>query len=395
MEEFTYIYIDNFLYSSLYINLEQSLIGLIFFLFFKGKPFGFLERETKIGFINFFIPIVRLIRVLEFAYLYYKKKRINKVKPGTFPTLSSSHYGNCLILVGHGEHKIVNLREQSVTTIFPNNFSRNVMEDKIYKLIEAQNCKLSQSLLDWNISNRFMKESYVNLKPACFNIQNVHTEALPILRDILFSKNYQVISLGQHLQNVTKRIDELLNPLLQEDFTLNNSIKPIYEFVSEINIELKKNCLKTEIVLGFTHGDFWEGNVLKSKKITKVIDWNTLEIRSSFFDLYFLIFEKFSNVSEKKLYEASEEFENVFHTFIRNYLEGNFINSEMAAILVNQSEIYRYIFYLEFILRKIKGNLKGERIYFEYLVERIKFFQAYESKLNENKYNNYIVEKIQ
>ncbi|MFF2877274.1 hypothetical protein ACFVR2_13235 [Gottfriedia sp. NPDC057991] len=397
MEEFRYIFVDNFLYSSLYINLDQSLISLIYFLFFKGKPFGFLERKTKIHIINFFLPIVRLIRVLQFTYLYKRKKNLSKKSPDLFPTLSSLHCGHCLILGGQGEYKVINFRKNSVTTAFPGDFPKSVMENRIYKLKEAQDCKLSPKLLDCDIKGRYMKESYLNLKPISFelnDIKSVYLDTLPILKDILLSKRPQNICLGQHIQNVSKRIDQLLSPFLNHNVSLVSNIKIILEFISEIHSVLHKDASQTEIILGFTHGDFWEGNILKSGKISMVIDWNTLEIRSAFFDFYFITFDKVSSINTENLYEIDREIEKAYHTFIRNYLEGNFINSKLATILMQHSELYRYIFYLEFITQRLVENPLGEQRYFKYLADRIKFFQAYESKLYENKYNNSIVEKI-
>jgi hypothetical protein len=397
MEEFRYIYVDNFLYSSLYINLDQSLISLIYFLFFKGKPFGFLERKSKIHIINLCLPIVRLIRVLQFTYLYKRKKKLNKKSPDLFPTLSSAHCGHCLILGGQGEYKIINFRKKYVTTVYPKDFPKSVMESRFYKLKEAQSCKLSPKLLDWDLNSRYMKESYLNLKPVSFklnDIKHVYLETLPILKDILLSKDHQNILLGQHIQNVSKRIEQILSPFLNHNVSLVNNIKIISEFISVIHQELHKVISQSEIVLGFSHGDFWEGNILKSGKKSRVIDWNTLEFRSAFFDFYFITFDKVSSINEENLYEVSREIENAYQTFIRNYLEDHFINSKLAAVLVQHSEVYRYIFYLEFINQRLVENPLGEQKYFKYLADRIKFFQAYESKLYENKYNNCIVEKI-
>ncbi|MFF3022046.1 hypothetical protein ACFVRR_05210 [Gottfriedia sp. NPDC057948] len=397
MEEFRYIYVDNFLYSSLYINLDQSLISLIYFLFFKGKPFGFLERKTKIYIINFFLPIVRLIRVLQFTYLYKRKKNLNKKSPDLFPTLSSVHCGNCLILGGQGEYKVINFREKSVTTVFPDDYPKSVMVNRIYKLKEAQECKLSPKLLDFDINGRYMKESYLNLKPIFFelnDIKNVYLETLPILKDILLSKEPQNICLKQHIHNVSNRIDQLLSPFLNHNVSFVNNIKIILEFISEIHKELNKDALQTEIILGFTHGDFWEGNILKSGKISKVIDWNTLETRSAFFDFYFITFDKVSSAKTENLYEIDQEIEKAYHTFIRNYLEGNFINSRLATVLVQHLEVYRYIFYLEFITQRLVENPFGEQKYFKYLADRIKFFQLYESEIYKNKFNKNIVGNI-
>ena len=39
-------------------------------------------------------------------------------------------------------------------------------------------------------------------------------------------------------------------------------------------------------------------------------------------------------------------------------------------------------------------NPLGEQKYFKYLADRIKLFQVFESKIYENKFNNYLVENI-
>src|SRR5690349_2122110 len=88
-EVYKYLYIDKFLYSSLYINLDQNLISLIYFLYFRGNPFNFLERKTNNRFVNFFKPLVRLMRVGQFTYLFYRKKLLYNKTQDSFPTIST------------------------------------------------------------------------------------------------------------------------------------------------------------------------------------------------------------------------------------------------------------------------------------------------------------------
>ncbi|WP_088070513.1 protein kinase family protein [Gottfriedia luciferensis] len=398
MEEWTYIYLDNFLYSSLYINLDQGLVSLMYFLYFYGKPFGFLERKTNRHFMNRFLPFVRLMRVLQFTYVFYRKKKIYKKSNSSFPILSSSHYGNCLILVGDGEHKIVNFKKKNVTTVFPHYFSTSEMNDRINKLRDAQSCHLSPKLLDSDLHKRFMKESYLNLKPASWesnDLKDFYLDILPILKEILVSKEHQVITLRQHRKSVIKRIELLLNPFILEDSKSIHSIKVIMEFISNIHQELQKECPKVEILLGFTHGDFWEGNILKNKKITKVIDWNTLGTRSSFFDFYFITFDKISKLKEPDFSLLTKEIEIAFKTFTNRYLEEDYVNARMAEEMVKQSDIYRQIFYLEFILQRLKENPLREQKYLEYLVNRINFFQKFERNKSELEHVDHLVGKVQ
>jgi len=372
--EYIYLFIDNFLYSSLYINLDHRLLSLMYFLFFQGKPFSFLERKTNSRVINCFVPLVRLIRVLEFTYLFYRKKYLYFKSHNSFPTITTSQYGHCLIVVGQGEYKIVNFREKIVTTVFPDNFSINEIEEKISKLKEAQKCRLAPRIINWDIHRRCMEECYLNLKTSSFEFNKIQKVVFPILKDIILSKNHQKILLTEYIQNLIKSIEEIIELNTSSDF--RNNIKNILEFILFIKEEFNKHLSKEEIYLVFSHGDFWEGNILKSKTKTKVIDWNTLDMRSYFFDFYFIMFDK--AIKETNGFNITKEINKTFNIFVCNYLK-NYLNSNLTTGLINQSESYKYLFYLEYILLKLQENLE-----LRYLETKINFFKLYENNKNTN-----------
>ncbi|PFH85606.1 hypothetical protein [Bacillus sp. AFS088145] len=394
---YKYLYIDKFLYSSLYVHLDQNLLSLIYFLFFRGNPFNFLDRKTNSHFVNFFKPIVRLIRVGQFIYLIYRKKILYYKNQDSSLIKSSSYLGHILIEATQGEFKIINFREKSVLTVFPENYPINKIEEKIFKLKEAQKCKLSSKILDWNIDERYMRESYLNLKTSAFDFNDLnkfYSEILPILRDIILSDTYQEILLSQYFQDVLNKIREIFESFLKEGFYLENSLTNIWDFILSLNEKIGKN-LKSVILLGFSHGDFWEGNILKSKNQTKVIDWNTLEKRNYFFDFYFITFYntfyKVSNMVEKDVYVLSKEIDLAFNRFISDYLDDTFCNSVFNEDLTD-SDIYRYLYYLEFILLELQVNPLKDQSFFTYLDSKINFFKFYENVKSGERFSDSQVE---
>ncbi|XRG78450.1 hypothetical protein V5E38_22360 [Rossellomorea sp. GAMAL-10_SWC] len=381
-KENTYIFIDNLQYRLLYIKLDQNIVSLIYYMLLRGKPFNFFTRKTRSRVLNFIKPLVCLIRVIEFIYLIYKKKYLLPGSQSSHPNISTIHNGHCLLVTVQGEYKIVNFKEKILITFFPNHFSIKEIKEIITKFKESQKCKLAPELISWDIKKRFMKESYYNIKTSSFNFksnQHFYSEVLPILKDIILSNNHQLILLKNHIQNLNIRINKLVELYLKENKKLKSFAKNIQDFIVEINEKLEEKPSEMKLFLVFSHGDFWEGNILKNKLGCRVIDWNTLNKRSYFFDFYFIMFDIISKMDDSVKYNQSRKIEDAYKFFISNNMKNiNFKN------FVDQSETYQYIYYLEYILLKLQENLKRDVRYLGYLEEQINFFKLYELYRNEN-----------
>ncbi|MBS4179136.1 hypothetical protein [Lederbergia citrea] len=370
--EYTYLLIDN----SLYINVETNLINLMYFLFFRAKPFNFLERKTNSKVLNSFFPFVKFKRVMEFTYLFYRRKQIYSKSKDIFPTITSSFFGHCLIKLRLGEYKIIDFRKEVITTVYPSNFFNSEIKKNINKLIESQKCNLAPKIINWNIKNRYIKECYINLKnPSFEDINEYYSEVFPLLENIMLSKRPQNILIRQYIKELITSIDRLVDTYLNKNFNPDNSDLIILEFLSFIKEKVKIYSFKKEILLVLSHGDFWEGNILKDRTKISVIDWNTIDMRSLYFDFYFFFFDKISNIKREEGVTIGKKID----TAIKCFQSHLFKNTHIMQDYINDSVAYRYIFYLEFILLRLQEYPKRDLNHMDFLEIWINYFKLYET----------------
>ncbi|MEH7388128.1 hypothetical protein V7147_22425, partial [Bacillus sp. JJ1521] len=308
--EYTYLLIDG----SLYINLESNMLNLMYFLLFKAEPLTFFEKKTNSKVLNYFKPLVRLKRVLEFIYLFYRRKQIYSKSKDSFPAITTTFDGHCLMILRLGEYKIINFRKKNITTVFPNNFSIAEIRKNIQKLVDAQKCSLAPRVINWDINMRNITENYVNLKTSKFdyvNNRNFYLEVFPILLKIMESTNPQRTLSKQYIEKIIYRIEILMGIYLNQD---SSSDIPIIEFFSYIKKELTFHTEK-ELLLVLSHGDFWGGNILKNKTKYRVIDWNTIDMRSFYFDFYFIMFDKAFKKNKVTWINFAQEIDTDFKHF--------------------------------------------------------------------------------
>ncbi|MEH7613962.1 hypothetical protein, partial [Gottfriedia acidiceleris] len=90
----TYLFISD----SLYINLEISLVSLIYYFYFKAKPMIFLEYKTSSKIINFLIPRVRILRVAQLTVKYLINKYHYYKNKDSFKTITTKFNGHSLLV---------------------------------------------------------------------------------------------------------------------------------------------------------------------------------------------------------------------------------------------------------------------------------------------------------
>ncbi|PET76479.1 hypothetical protein CN514_02295 [Bacillus sp. AFS001701] len=386
----TYLFIRD----SFYINLEINLISLIYYFYFKAKPLIFLEYKTSSKIINFLIPKVRILRVAQLTvkylinkYQYYKNK-------DSIRTITTKYNGHSLLVTRLGEYKIINFKTKEVTTVFPKIMSKNEIEKNILNKVGAQNCSLAPKVLNWDIDSRYIKESYINFKPINIEYKNFNSfkvDVIPLITEIISSANTNIINLNQYSQKLINLIEGLIekHSIDTVDFKKDNSI--IIEFFWVIKNKLKIYSSNIDIVWALSHGDFWEGNILKNKRKSYVIDWNTHDMRSCYFDFYDILFEVAFKIFNSKNKIITCEMKEVIKYF-QNYLMVNMnLDSKLKADISIHSDIYRFLFYLEVTLLKLKEYPENNHL--AQLGKFIGFFKMYESALeNEHslfKDNNY------
>ncbi|MBS4198420.1 DUF1679 domain-containing protein [Bacillus sp. FJAT-49732] len=350
--EYTYLLTDY----SLYINVESNVLNLMYFLFFRANSLNFHERKTNIKVLDNFVPLLRVWRVLEITYLFYRRRKIYKESKESFPSITTPFYGHCLMVLRLGEYKIINFKEKDVTTVFPDHFTISEIENNIRKLLKSQECVLAPRIKNWNINLRYIKECYINLKKSQFNYESVYnfnSKLFPVIETIMFSTDPIVIPIKQYVQSLTKSTEKLIK-VYWDTPEYNNFL----EFYTFIKTKLMENSIDGEVLLVLSHGDIWEGNILTNKKITSVIDWNTINMRSCNFDLYFILFYKavFNNNLRTKIVKELISTMNSFQIYLVE--NNNYFSTKKD--MISQSDINRYLFYLEFILLKLQEYPKSD-----------------------------------
>ncbi|PEC50522.1 hypothetical protein COJ46_07710 [Bacillus sp. AFS077874] len=377
----TYLFISD----SLYINLEISLVSLIYYFYFKAKPMIFLEYKTSSKIINFLIPRVRILRVAQLTVKYLINKYHYNKNKDSFKTITTKFNGHSLLVTRLEEYKIINFKTKVVTTVFPEIMSKNEIEKNILNKVDAQNCSLAPKVLNWDINSRYIRESYINFKPINIEYKNFNSfkvDVIPLITEIISSANTNMINLSQYSQKLINLIEGLIekHSIDTADFKKENAI--IIEFFGVIKNKLKIYSSNIDILRVFSHGDFWEGNILKNKSKSYVIDWNTHDMRSCYFDFYDILFEIAFKIFNSKNKMITCEMEEAVKYF-QNYLMVNMnSDSKLKVDTLNHSDIYRFLFYLEVTLLKLKEYPENNHL--AQLGKFIGFFKLYESALEKD-----------
>ncbi|MBS4209145.1 phosphotransferase [Bacillus sp. FJAT-50079] len=384
---YNYILIEN----NIYINVAQSIIGLHFYLFNNGKPFTFLERTTRSQLINRLPSIlIRFVRVSQFTYAFYVEKRKYKNKV-PLSLITTNHYGQCLLKLRQGEYKVFNLKEQKVKTILPDYISFLEAENRISSTKEISQYEFAPDLINWSVKERYLTEEYINFNRPSYNfssIEKVYMEIFPIIKKIMTVKNTQTLEYKKFMQERVENLSKVFQKMNCHKSRCADEIAKIRDFCDNVIKILENNQSDTTITLVFSHGDFWEGNILTKNGDTRVIDWNTHKHRSCYFDFYFMLFmlttknSHMDKINQLGLIKLSRVMDSLFENFYNSLTKSGFFNQDLLSSLKN-SNIYRYLFYMELIILKFpENNITIEQI--NEVNTWVKRFKLYEATVKKN-----------
>lgn len=354
-----FILIEN----QLYINVEQGILKLYFFLLTMTKPFAIFERKSGSRILNLLpITIIRAIRVLQFTFKFYNTKKKFRESGYTISTVKTDYYGHCLLQLRQGEQKIFNLRDKVVITSFPRNGVPIEIDKVICNARNATHCSLAPRVINWNIGKQYiLEEEYINHRRPSYsfnNLEKVYSETFPVLEKILFSTTPESVKFKTYTQERFYFIESLIkkHQLNNPDFA--STFQQAINFLDFIKFMIENYKRVEDIILVSSHGDFWEGNLLINNKYARVIDWSTLGKRSFYFDYYYFLFMLASNKSgfDKIDKEGIIQLADVLAESFDAYYEEIKTNSNFRSLdmtNLQNAEIYRYLFYLELIDLKL------------------------------------------
>ncbi|MCP3030060.1 phosphotransferase [Halobacillus sp. A1] len=337
-----YLYIGD----SLYINSTKNLISVLIDLYFKALPFSFIERKTRSGKLNNSLLLIRLIRVFQLTYKFHKLKR--KVRVGTSSKLLyCKAEGDFLLKTRNKGIKIFNIRNKKATTLFAPLLSSEDIENRINTLKQSEKCSLAPALINTALTNRYYTETYVNCRRT--NREDLieaglEQHAFSVILDVLRSTPPSKIDLFYYRSILKQEFESLLDNEVLRKQDLTN----IKEFVTCNFNKLKSfNQINKYIILGFSHGDLWEGNILQESGKSYVIDWETLGYRSCYFDYYFFMIDTTRNQNQLKA-----QIEKSYFTFFTKKLK-EFEGFNSLETSTNCASLYKYLFFTEWVILKL------------------------------------------
>lgn len=290
------------------------------------------------------------------------------------------------MILKNKEYKIFNLTSQKVLTIIPEDTPSKEVEDRFMVLSKATQCKIDPRIIAWNLKERTILEYYVNLRRPSYEITDVNEfceEIVTILESIVFTAIPKTISSTDYLESKFQELDFMLKKI-QTNYSLVD-IKIILNYKSKVLKRLKELLIhQKNILIVFSHGDLWEGNILRGRYKTRIIDWTTFGERSFFFDYYFLLFmiasknNNFDKLDEEG-FKLSQKIDSCDDALLNKLNQNENISNEKVMKHLSSLEFYRNLFYLETIILKLNDiQLKDEKAIGEVLtwIKRFELFQC-------------------
>ncbi|SFD66874.1 Phosphotransferase enzyme family protein [Lentibacillus persicus] len=342
--------------NNVYINLDQSLVKLFLNLYFKMRPFSFLERKAARSMFNR-VPqfIIRAVRAIQFVYKFYCAKYKSD---NTRQTVETNYFGHFLLNLRNGEIKVFDLEKQIVTTVFGDRLSISEVEKQIRNAKKSEECRLTPGVICYSLKKRCITEKYINGSRPIYDLDQLTTfynDVFPLLSDILTSTKPKRVSFSRVIKDKYFALESQLYHL-EFNCSIRQGIEPVRNFLKTIHSQLEEKPHEGEMDLVLSHGDLWEGNILMRNGRNYVIDWTTLGTRSVYFDFYYAMFmlasknTHFDTVNKNTIKKLNRELDNGCRLFFEKLKQEG---TTKTIKTTDQFMLYRYLFYLELIHLKL------------------------------------------
>jgi len=356
-KSYEYILIDD-----IFVNVNQNVLKLYYNLYKRAKPFEHFNRIARRWLPSF---LLRAIRILQFTQKYVQSRK-KYYTENSIPSIVSQHDGNCLVKLRQGGYKIFNFKKGIVITTYPRHIPLANMNKRIKKIKTSEKCILAPRLINCNIKERFLVEEYQNMRRCSYNLFNVNRFIIkisPILGEIISVDQPKHVNQYQYSLDKIQYIESHINKS-PRGYNNEDSIK---QFLNYLKKKFAKNIgAKNQVMLVFSHGDLWEGNILSKGKQAGVIDWDTIGCRSFYYDFYFSIFMLASKGKhfDQIDYESLTFLNNELDTSVMLYsklLESFKRKNNHSMIIPKQFDLYRYLFYIELLVLKLKETHNSQK----------------------------------
>ncbi len=360
---------------NIHLNMLLNPVKVTYILFFKAKPLGYVYSIKRIRkTLRIFLNV--LFVTVEYCMVKYKVY--------TNGIYEFEACGDILLVVRNG-YKVFDFNDDKVTKLFDQHESESSIKMEIDNAIAAAKYDFAPDVIEVDDNMRYYTEEYINGKRIDYIndwntwVDNFSVYVLPLIKrfvtiamDSVNGKSY----LAEKKEKINKK-------LYKNDQIDASKLHKIKEFLNRY--ERKVNDMGyANIDLVFSHGDFSQKHILQTKdRVVKVIDWETLGLRSVLFDYYNCFFVRYRSKDKVKKKEFMIAIKNALTDLCQIITtDDNLSGSGIEKDFVSNQTYYRYIYYFERICRIIELQKIDDKI-IDVVLNWIDSFERFEDNLKQ------------
>ena len=366
-----------------YFCLHQNILILTWILFFNKGTLQQIVRslpDSVSHHIKSFQQTYRLLKnkskiklkmiIMFIGYKYYSKNNES--------TIELPIYGQICVPV-HKGYKVFDIRRGVVVKIFNNEVEKSAVSSEIKELEKVSIFNCAPSIRRYSIDEKWYEEDYCegsldsSYAPMETNVllKKFHCAIVPCLEEFLTRQEVKSVALGDYLNDMKSRFEDMMLSTKQIDPGTTDKILPFFHFIwNKFNAEKDY-----PVVLVCSHGDFNPANMINTKKGVKVIDWEGVSYRSALFDFYSYCFYR-PICRDIDIGQMSKEMNEVYIFFISRL---SFSVPVIYESIIGSKDMYRRLYYIERICMLIERLKTDTHENLKWIVlKHIKAFRRYE-----------------
>ncbi|WP_404405963.1 hypothetical protein [Jeotgalibacillus malaysiensis] len=310
----------------LLITRDCNVINLFWMLWKYGNSLDYLYTKGRIPLQN--LKVIKFLRIVQLNIKYFRSSPFNIEIP------LSNLENSVIIKLKDRSYKCIDLQNKKITCVSKEN---QVKTDYLYKL---RNLKYDETpKIYYIVDNSSYSEEYLNLIPLKHQLNKWNLQKYNIYKGLdSISKGSQnkKVNASDYAKDLTNQISSTL---------INIDIDTLKEDkINKISQKIADKIGDTSIVLNFSHGDAWVGNIMLDDNRIRLIDWHDFGFRSRYFDHITLIH------SIVKIRISNKGWESQGVDELNGELQ---MLSEATSCDVKVLQDYHFVFMLEMIINRL------------------------------------------
>jgi hypothetical protein len=283
--------------------------------------------------------------------------------------------GTCCLAV-RGGYKVFDVMRETVIKIFDTGADKDTVKSEIERLRKVGAHDFAPSILRWDMEEQWYEEEYISgdtgytiAPPDASGFMKIYFNAIaPCIERLIHAEPPLMVNLNEHINNIADKFNIAL-PLRKDydDDIMNNVRNFVHSIIEKLSAKRNHN-----IYLAFSHGDFHQFNLFRTKDGMKIIDWEGVGYQNTLFDLYNYFFSQLylNNTVSDLITEINDAVSSLHSCLIIKM-------PEFADNILRFSSSYRWLYYIERICTFVdKFELPPDKI-----VRWIDVFNQFDLKL--------------